>query len=91
MKFEDATLYARQGLTRGGDERYDDHRRWEGERKRTLPRALPKLKAQMENSDSTFDKEKFERAHRPSSPGGVAVISVGAATETEDEIFEGQD
>jgi len=40
------------------------------------------LVAQAENTDSKFDKEKFmERAAKLS--GGVAVISVGAATETE--------
>jgi chaperonin GroEL len=40
------------------------------------------LMAQAENTDSKFDKEKFmERAAKLS--GGVAVISVGAATETE--------
>ncbi len=36
----------------------------------------------MENSDSKFDKEKFEERIAKLS-GGVAVISVGAATETE--------
>lgn len=40
------------------------------------------LKAQIENTDSKFDKEKLaERIAKLS--GGVAVISVGAATETE--------
>ena len=36
----------------------------------------------MDNSDSKFDKEKFEERIAKLS-GGVAVISVGAATETE--------
>ena len=40
------------------------------------------LKAQMANTDSKFDKEKFEERIAKLS-GGVAVISVGAATETE--------
>ncbi|MDO8742658.1 MAG: chaperonin GroEL [bacterium] len=40
------------------------------------------LKAQMELSDSKFDKEKLEERIAKLS-GGVAVISVGAATETE--------
>jgi chaperonin GroEL len=40
------------------------------------------LKTQMENTDSKFDKEKFEERIAKLS-GGVAVISVGAATETE--------
>ena len=43
---------------------------------------IAQLKAQMENSDSKFDKEKFEERIAKLS-GGVAVISVGAATETE--------
>jgi chaperonin GroEL len=43
---------------------------------------VAQLKAQMENSDSKFDKEKFEERIAKLS-GGVAVISVGAATETE--------
>jgi len=43
---------------------------------------IAQLKAQSENSDSKFDKEKLaERVAKLS--GGVAVISVGAATETE--------
>ena len=40
------------------------------------------LKAQAENTDSKFDKEKFEE-RIAKLLGGVAVISVGAATETE--------
>ncbi len=40
------------------------------------------LKKQMELSDSKFDKEKFEERIAKLT-GGVAVISVGAATETE--------
>ena len=40
------------------------------------------LKAQIELSDSKFDKEKLEERIAKLS-GGVAVISVGAATETE--------
>lgn len=40
------------------------------------------LKAQMDNSDSKFDKDKLEQRIAKLS-GGVAVISVGAATETE--------
>ncbi|MSU74721.1 chaperonin GroEL [Candidatus Kaiserbacteria bacterium] len=43
---------------------------------------VAQLKVQMENSDSKFDKEKFEERIAKLS-GGVAVISVGAATETE--------
>ena len=40
------------------------------------------LKTQLENTDSKFDKEKIEERIAKLS-GGVAVISVGAATETE--------
>ncbi|MBX9906892.1 chaperonin GroEL [Patescibacteria group bacterium] len=40
------------------------------------------LRAQLKNSDSKFDKEKFEERIAKLS-GGVAVIRVGAATETE--------
>ena len=43
---------------------------------------IGQMKAQMENTDSKFDKEKFEERIAKLS-GGVAVISVGAATETE--------
>ena len=43
---------------------------------------IDQLKAQMENTDSKFDKEKLEERIAKLS-GGVAVISVGAATETE--------
>jgi len=43
---------------------------------------IAQLKAQMENTDSKFDKEKLEERIAKLS-GGVAVISVGAATETE--------
>ena len=43
---------------------------------------VAQLKSQVENTDSKFDKEKIvERIAKLS--GGVAVISVGAATETE--------
>ena len=43
---------------------------------------IAQLKAQAENTDSKFDKEKLEERVAKLS-GGVAVISVGAATETE--------
>ncbi len=43
---------------------------------------IEQLKAQIESTDSKFDKEKFEERIAKLS-GGVAVISVGAATETE--------
>ncbi|MBI4065679.1 chaperonin GroEL [Candidatus Kaiserbacteria bacterium] len=43
---------------------------------------IGQLKTQMENTDSKFDKEKFEERIAKLS-GGVAVIRVGAATETE--------
>ncbi|MBU6323762.1 MAG: chaperonin GroEL [Patescibacteria group bacterium] len=51
-------------------------------KKADIASRIAQLKAQIENSDSKFDKEKFgERIAKLS--GGVAVISVGAATETE--------
>ncbi len=43
---------------------------------------VAQLKAQRDNTESKFDKEKFEERIAKLS-GGVAVISVGAATETE--------
>ena len=43
---------------------------------------IGQLKAQMELAKSSFDKERFEERIAKLS-GGVAVISVGAATETE--------
>jgi chaperonin GroEL len=43
---------------------------------------VAQLKAQAENTESKFDKEKLEERIAKLS-GGVAVISVGAATETE--------
>ena len=51
-------------------------------KKADISARIAQLKAQMENSDSKFDKEKFEERIAKLS-GGVAVISVGAATETE--------
>ena len=43
---------------------------------------IHQIKAQIENSDSDFDKEKLQERLAKLS-GGVAVIQVGAATETE--------
>ncbi len=51
-------------------------------KKADISARVAQLKAQMEHSDSKFDKEKFEERIAKLS-GGVAVISVGAATETE--------
>ncbi|MBI3571985.1 chaperonin GroEL [Candidatus Kaiserbacteria bacterium] len=51
-------------------------------KKSDIAARVASLKAQSENTDSSFDKEKLaERVAKLS--GGVAVISVGAATETE--------
>ncbi len=51
-------------------------------KKADIAARVGQIKAQLEMSDSKFDKEKFgERIAKLS--GGVAVISVGAATETE--------
>jgi len=51
-------------------------------KKTDIASRIAQLKTQMEQSDSKFDKEKFEERIAKLS-GGVAVISVGAATETE--------
>ena len=51
-------------------------------KKADISARIAQLKAQAENTDSKFDKEKFEERIAKLS-GGVAVISVGAATETE--------
>jgi len=51
-------------------------------KKADIAARLAQLKAQVEQTDSTFDKEKLEERIAKLS-GGVAVISVGAATETE--------
>ncbi|MFZ1075751.1 MAG: chaperonin GroEL [Minisyncoccia bacterium] len=51
-------------------------------KKADIAARVAQLNAQKENADSKFDKEKFEERIAKLS-GGVAVISVGAATETE--------
>ena len=51
-------------------------------KKADITARVAQLKTQMGNTDSKFDKEKFEERIAKLS-GGVAVISVGAATETE--------
>ncbi|MDD2657946.1 MAG: chaperonin GroEL [Candidatus Pacebacteria bacterium] len=51
-------------------------------KKADIAARVAQLKAQIENTDSKFDKEKLEERIAKLS-GGVAVISVGAATETE--------
>lgn len=51
-------------------------------KKADISARIAQLKTQMGNTDSKFDKEKFEERIAKLS-GGVAVISVGAATETE--------
>ena len=51
-------------------------------KKADIEARIGQLKAQMELTDSKFDKEKFEERIAKLS-GGVAVISAGAATETE--------
>lgn len=51
-------------------------------KKSDIEKRIAQLKTQLENTDSKFDKEKIsERIAKLS--GGVAVIRVGAATETE--------
>jgi chaperonin GroEL len=51
-------------------------------KKADITARIAQLTAQASNTDSKFDKEKFEERIAKLS-GGVAVISVGAATETE--------
>ncbi len=51
-------------------------------KKADITARVAQLKAQAEMTDSKFDKEKFEERVAKLA-GGVAVISVGAATETE--------
>ncbi len=51
-------------------------------KKADIDERVSQLTAQMEQTDSKFDKEKYEERIAKLS-GGVAVISVGAATETE--------
>lgn len=51
-------------------------------KKADISARITQLKAQAENTESKFDKEKLEERIAKLS-GGVAVISVGAATETE--------
>ncbi len=50
--------------------------------KKDIDARIAELKAQIKNTESKFDKEKFEERLAKLS-GGVAVIHVGAATETE--------
>jgi len=51
-------------------------------KKADIEQRVEQLRKQLENSDSKFDKEKLEERIAKLS-GGVAVIRVGAATETE--------
>lgn len=51
-------------------------------KKGDIEKRVAQIKTQKENSDSKFDKEKFDERIAKLS-GGVAVIKVGAATETE--------
>lgn len=50
--------------------------------KKDIDARVQHIKAQLENSDSKWDKEKLQKRMAKLS-GGVAVIRVGAATETE--------
>jgi chaperonin GroEL len=50
--------------------------------KKDIDARVAQIRAQIENTTSKFDKEKFEERLAKLS-GGVAVIRVGAATETE--------
>lgn len=50
--------------------------------KKEIDARVAQIKKQIENSDSSYDKEKLQKRLAKIS-GGVAVIKVGAATETE--------
>ena len=50
--------------------------------KKEIEKRVQEIRKQIENTDSKFDKEKFEE-RLAKLQGGVAVIRVGAATETE--------
>lgn len=50
--------------------------------KKDIEARIAEIRVQIKNTDSKFDKEKFEQRLAKLS-GGVAVIRVGAATETE--------
>ncbi|HEY5382964.1 MAG TPA: chaperonin GroEL, partial [Candidatus Paceibacterota bacterium] len=50
--------------------------------KKDIEKRIAEIRAQIKNTDSKFDKEKLEERLAKLS-GGVAVIRVGAATETE--------
>jgi chaperonin GroEL len=51
-------------------------------KKKDIEARVEQIKAQIEKSDSSYDKEKLQKRMAKLS-GGVAVIKVGAATETE--------
>lgn len=51
-------------------------------KKKDISARIAQLKTQIDNSDSKYDKEKLQKRLAKLS-GGVAVIKVGAATETE--------
>jgi len=50
--------------------------------KKAIQERVAEIKREIENTDSSYDKEKFQERLAKLS-GGVAVIKVGAATETE--------
>ena len=51
-------------------------------RRRRSKGRIKQLKAEIENTDSDFDREKLQE-RLAKLAGGVAVVKVGAATETE--------
>ena len=53
--------------------------------KKAIADRVAQIKAQIEETKSEFDKEKLQERCSASLAGGVAVIRVGAATETEHE------
>ena len=83
FKLENATLdrpRPRQAH-RGRQGQHHDHRR-QGQARTTSRAASSEIRAAIEKTTSDYDKEKLQE-RLAKLAGGVAVINVGAATETE--------
>ena len=73
---------ARHRAQGGRHEGRDDDRRGRAARTRTITGRINQIKAEIEKTDSDYDREKLQERLAKLS-GGVAVIKVGAATEVE--------
>ena len=82
LKLENATLDLLGPGPQGGHHqgRHHDHRGWRPED--DVKGRINQLKAEIENTDSDWDKEKLQE-RLAKLAGGVAVVKVGAATEVE--------